>query len=223
VQDDSGAIVVVPQGNETAVRRGEEVPDWARQLQAHQAVDFAHGWLLAVDRGEFGGGLWWASGAGEERKRLLPFNVIELRRTSDGLVLAFAGLAHLDVDQGEIYRLSDTEGRIEVDALGSLDGAPRLTVEEGGAFLAVTDQGVWLVRADAAPSRLLQVDLSRLAPTSVVRTSHGVIYIGLAAFVLRLLPTESGFESEWLLPAACSRLVLKPSGCVCTPSLQVAP
>ena len=35
VIDDDRAIVVVPQRSETSARRGNEVPDFARQLQAH--------------------------------------------------------------------------------------------------------------------------------------------------------------------------------------------
>ncbi|MCU0280082.1 MAG: hypothetical protein MUE31_14485 [Candidatus Nanopelagicales bacterium] len=194
-------------------------PEWVERLNARRALKLAGGWLLAIDRGEFGGGgLWWASAEDDQKRRVLPFNISELRLSTGGDALAFAGTAHFDVDAGWVYQLNVNGRQVDVRLLGSLDGRACVADRDDTGFLAVTNHGVWSVRADAEPRRLAAVDLMWLLPNSIARAPDGAIYVGMNAFVLRLRASGDLYEPEWLLPVACRDGAVGGDPCRCSTS-----
>jgi hypothetical protein len=80
----------------------------------------ADGWLVGLDVGEFGGGLWWFSSDGKANKKLSAENIVGFAKTSTG-VLAFTGLAHLGFDNGKVLKVvGDTEANRKIETLVDL-------------------------------------------------------------------------------------------------------
>jgi hypothetical protein len=194
----------------------EALPSWVEGLGAQHALDLIDGWLVGKDGGEWGGRLWWVPPNGKQEV-LVKSNVVSLQRLSERSALAFTGVAHMWTDVGDVHRVTIENGAARVDLLGRLDGLAEAVGERGEDFLAATNSGVWLVSRTRAPVRLAAVDLALLIPRSIVEAADGAVYVGLNAFVLRLVPSASGFEAEWMLPPGCERIGLRDGSCVCTP------
>lgn len=175
--------------------------------QAHGNVvnkPFAGGHLHAENRGEFGGGLWWIPESEPSRQQLLREPVVSIEEEEDGSLLVFTGILHMDVDQGRVYRLRSTPAPLSPVLLGSLDGFPLAVGRDARSLLAVTTRSVWSVGGNEPMNQLAVVDLRRLGATSVLRSVDGSLYVGLTAFVLRLVPHAGGMHPEWLVPQHCA-------------------
>ena len=64
------------------------------QWPATKCDAYAHGWVLAYDGGEWGGGLWLTNDDGSLTKRIVSDNVRAVVPI-DGGILVLSGLAHL--------------------------------------------------------------------------------------------------------------------------------
>lgn len=75
------------------------------------------GWLVGLDVGEFGGGLWWFSCDGKLNRKLAYEGVKGFAKTSSG-VIAVTGLAHLGIDEGKILHIGNgIEGNRKIKTL----------------------------------------------------------------------------------------------------------
>lgn len=212
-KDDTVAVTRWREGTEP--QNAEGILSWVKRIGAQHALDLLDGWLVGKDGGEFGGRLWWIHPDGK-KEVLLRSNVVWLLRLSERSALAFTGTLHGSTDVGRVQRVTIENGAARVELLGPLDGLALAVGEHGDDFLAATNSGIWLVRRTRAPLRLAAVDLGLLIPNSVLRAADGTIYVGLSALVLRLVPSEGGFDAEWMLPLGCEGLGVKAGVCVCT-------
>ena len=175
---------------------------------------FDDGWMVGLDRGEWGGNLNWIDSEGN-RTVLLDTNVTSLVRNGTE-VFVLSGLSHLSHSSGGIYLAARRGREWSIRRLVELDEAARaasLTLD--GRLLAVTMKGI-LIQDGESFRRLMAVDYGRLAPNSVVGTRDGAIYVGLRMFVARLVPDGSGFIHEWLLPSTCPKgLEFREMVCSC--------
>lgn len=83
---------------------------------------FADGWLVGIDGGEWGGGLFYVQ-QGQPPKELVRENVVALVPTSRG-VQALFGLAHLTFDYGRYRMISFAEDGPTVGAAYPLPSSP---------------------------------------------------------------------------------------------------
>ena len=174
------------------------------------------GWLVGMDVGEFGGGLWWFSADGQRSKKLSNENVVGFADTSRG-VLVFVGLAHLGLDDGKVLRINDSVGVTKkLEALVDLRSAPvAFAIESPDAVLVLTTTGLVRVRTFGNVDHLLKTDYELLYPTSLTLASSGVVYIGMRHFVTRLTPTGGTYKEEWFVPADCAKFTIRDTDCVC--------
>lgn len=167
---------------------------------------FAGGWAVGFDAGEFGGGLWWFSGDGQQRWRLSEENVIGFVPSTHGL-LVLDGISHLDLSHGRVLLLSaSAEGPPTIRILAELPGAPyAFESTHPDTVIVGTDGGVFRVETSEAVIALSQSkDLPY--PNSLVVGPSGVIYVGMMHFVLMLTPHEGAYKETWLGPKACPTL-----------------
>ena len=174
------------------------------------------GWLVGLDAGEFGGGLWWFSSDGASSKRLADLNVVGFAESSKG-VLALAGLAHMGSDAGKVLRVTEgAAGNRKVEALADLGAAPStFAMESPDSLLIVTTRGLVRVRTSGAMEQLLPVDYSLLYPNSMTLSPSGVIHVGMRHFITRLTPTGESYKEEWFVPTGCSSFGIRNYDCVC--------
>src|SRR5262249_14318467 len=93
------------------------------QAGLRSATHYGHGWLLAYDGGEWGGGLWITNDDGSLTKRIVSDNVRAVVPVYGG-ILVLSGLAHLTMDFGNAFIFSDPDSlNITLQHSVHLDGA----------------------------------------------------------------------------------------------------
>jgi len=184
------------------------------------ATNYGHGWLLAYDGGEFGGGLWLSNEEGSVTKQILKDNIKAIVPI-DGGVLVLSGLAHMSMDFGNAFLFSDPDGlNITLQRSVRLDGAPSAyTKEADGSVLFVTTNGLRKITKSGELLRLTDFPkwTNMQYPNSMVVGTDGAIFIGMRMFVLRLSATPTGFNEDWLLPNTCRKFEVRQLDCVCKP------
>jgi len=179
------------------------------------------GWLVGFDGGGrgSGGGLWWTSGNGREKKQITDEDVLAIVPRGDQL-LVLTGLAHLAIDEGKVYSYQPT-----IEAAGSLvhvvdlGSAPiAALVDKNGTTLIATHKSIIALDSSNKMRVLLQNnDMSLLYPHSIVESSDGNIFVGMRFFILQLKPGAGGdYTPEWYVHERCAEYAVKESRCVCT-------
>jgi hypothetical protein len=189
-----------------AVRAGEE----------RHVIRVSDGWLIGINLGEFGGGLWWFDSGGKRSKKLSNDNVVGFASTSNG-VLVLAGLAHLSLDEGKVLRVTEgANGNRKVEPLVDLGSAPdTFAMESTGAMLVLTRAGLVRVNTTGKTEQLMKTNYQLLYPNSMTLSGSGVISIGMRHFVTRLTPTGSTYQEEWFVPVDCPTFAVRDLDCVC--------
>jgi hypothetical protein len=186
-------------------------------MRGHKTlVKFADSWLLGIDGGEFGGGLWVSSLDGSETRQVWDKDVKSIIPVRDK-ILVLSGLAHMIFDSGDALVLSQPHGlEVNVERRINLDGEPRAyTMDAGGSVLIVTTRSLSRITEAWQLERLLFLpDFMRLQyANSIIQEPDGTIYIGMRMLVLRLLPPE--YKEEWLLPDECRKVYVSGTDCTC--------
>jgi hypothetical protein len=184
-------------------------------LGSRYVVEVKDGWIVALDRGEFGGGIWWVSKDGSRYQTLGHANVAELVKTKVG-VLAATGLDHGINGHGEVLLIKqNARGRWRAKHFASIGAsAYAATLTPDGYVLVVTRTS--LVRVDLdGRTRVLhqgkwdaffdtgQQTSSFFYPNSMAVTPNGDVFIGMRAVVVHLTPQARGYSEEWLVPSTC--------------------
>lgn len=176
----------------------------------------ADGWLVGLDVGEFGGGLWWFSSDGKANKKLSAENIVGFAKTSTG-VFALAGLAHLGFDNGKVLKIvGDAEANRKIETLVDLGSAPRTFASKSPeSLLVLTTNSFVRVKTSGTIEKLFSTKYEQLYPNSMVILPSGIVYIGMRHFVTRLTPTNEGYKEEWLVPSGCTQFKERDFDCVC--------
>lgn len=179
-------------------------------------VQVDDGWLVGLDVGEFGGGLWWFSSDGKSSKKLSEDRIKGFAKTSTG-VFAVTGLAHLSFNDGKILQIGNgTAGNRKIQTLAQLGSAPKAFVTETpDALLVLTTRGLVRVKTSGITEQLLATKYQQLYPNSMILLSSGVIYVGMRHFMTRLTPAENGYKEEWFVPDNCTQFKERDYDCVC--------
>lgn len=159
------------------------------------------GWIVAYNRGEFGGALYWFSKDGKARKKISDHQVNEFLLEGTR-IFAVQGLAHLGLSEGSIIEVKKVGGEWKAEDMiplpGSGDAIARVA---DGDYVVVTDDA--LLRFDAKNKNLVRL-VSKgdwLYPNSVAVSKAGMVYIGMRQFVVRCKLGKGEQRVEWLVPA----------------------
>jgi hypothetical protein len=207
-----------------------EAPNTFRGLRAVEQV--SDGYLAGFARGEFGGGLYWFSGAGDKHLKIsapsaswFPENVLGIGKEGRAFYV-FQGLAHLMTEQGRVLKVQQESGRgWGATVLVDLGAAPAAVIEElPGTWLVATSRGLTRVTSRGTAERIWeQKKVGQLYPSSIARTTDGVVYIGMRAWVVRLAALNAGRAAvELLTPASCATFVAGDP-CRCQPAKPARP
>jgi hypothetical protein len=205
-------------------REGED-----RQGSRHVAR-VQDGWLIGFDAGEFGGGLWWYSQDGRESRRIrpkpsLPTNPDDVFHAENilglplvgGERLVLMGLDHLSGRSGRVFRAVVTPEGWDLAPVAVLDAEPDVWLVDGSRLLFLTESGLWVSDGSEA-RRVHPVDLGAFAPTSMVRSADGALYVGMRYYVLRLAEQHDGtWQESWFVPASCQKMQFRVYQCECLP------
>lgn len=169
-------------------------------------------WLLGLDGGEWGGGLWWVSPDGKQG-RLLDQNVRTILETEmDPLVLV--GLNHENQKYGEVFRVGSGNTGLMVSSIAKLKSAPKvamLTPEK--RVLMISDNSLIQMTLDGKMRKMVELPL--FYPNSMAQDDDGSIWIGGRHFVVRVICEKGIARAEWYVPSNCLGFEMKEGRCIC--------
>lgn len=187
-------------------------PKWTRARR--HLLKFDGGWLVGIDAGEWGGGLWITNEDGTQSRKIIMDNVRGIVTTSRG-ILVLSGLAHMSFDFGNVLMLSAPHNmqvsfEWEAQLLGAPDAFVRLADE---SLLVDVRHGIWKIAPSGEMENVSWLKSLRgyfARANSIAVTPDGTIYLGGRAIVVRLRP---GQGEDWLIPDRC----LSQNLCSCKP------
>ncbi|MGH9713717.1 MAG: hypothetical protein ACRD5M_10520 [Candidatus Acidiferrales bacterium] len=205
-------------------------PEWSRGRR--HSLKFEGGWLIGIDAGEWGGGLWITNEDGSASRIIVEDDVSGIVPTAQG-IFVLSGLAHSGFDFGNVLMLSHPHDmQVTLEWTASLVSAPQAYVKLADDSVLVIDRfGAWQITSSGGLKRLFYLKPVRgfypLA-NSIVKTANGTIYVGMRTFVLRFLPggvgqtgTKSEYTEDFLLPDTCRKFKMdwnrNRMQCTCTP------
>jgi hypothetical protein len=177
---------------------------------------------VAVNKGEFGGSVWWFDLKGGSRRNLgdaraIGFLDIELpgRRVVKGLV---EGLAHMGDDKGSLALVErDETGALSMTRLHDLPSAPQVVgAPSAKGSIVVTGTSVIAIDRGGAIKTIASLDLRALYPRSVAESPSGLIYIGMLRYYIQVDPRVSPARVTWFTDSACRKFrAVRPASCEC--------
>jgi hypothetical protein len=193
--------------------------DHCRPDKTKLVAPVANGSIVAHNNGELGASLFWVSRNGSVRRLLGNPHVNALITTKQG-VFAATGLDHLLDGSGQLLLISrDPRGEWRTTPFADVGAvAYAATAAPDGSILVVTR--TQLVKV--APSGEVTVlhtgrwdqpfamrddigTMSAFAPSSIVLSAGGAIYIGMTGVVVVLTPSAAGgYREQWLAPRSCT-------------------
>jgi hypothetical protein len=163
------------------------------------------GTLIGTNKGEYAGNLSLVGTNGTPIRPLLAENVLQLLPVKAG-ALVFTGLLHLSVENGAVWLFYKSHsGDWSIRKLADLDGTPRAVYENNGSVLVVTGHGISRVDQSLGVKEIASLPFAQTLPNSVAEDAQGRIYVGMNAFVVRFVPTDTGYVSEWFTKPGCLR------------------
>ncbi|UIR54782.1 hypothetical protein LZQ00_10890 [Sphingobacterium sp. SRCM116780] len=158
-----------------------------------------NGFLISVNRGEWGGELYWFSKNGKKNYHVDAGNYIQfITRSNDILVLE--GLAHLGTSDGRIMQLIKKEDIWTAQKYLELPFAPQTAcLDKEDNILIVTTKNIVSVDKNKQIKSIVSFDLWEDHSTSSSIIMHNnILYVGMLFGVYKYA-LDTG-KSEWLTP-----------------------
>lgn len=163
-----------------------------------QTVD---GTLVGEDRGEWGGSLTLLDAKGEPPREILDKNVLQMLQVPSGILVITGNLPE---NEGSVWLYSNRNGQgWTIEQKAELTRYPRVIGRSKEGILLVNGDSVDLVDDVFRVRRVAVLPLLQVQPNSVVEDGSGAIYIGMQAFVIRLVPSHLGYTHEWFAGSGC--------------------
>jgi len=183
-----------------------------------RVLEVEDGWIVALDVGEFGAGLWWIAKDGRRQKKLGEPHVVALIRTKVG-VFAATGIDHGFPGRGEVLLIKKWRGgdwRVKHFAFVG-DSAKTAVISQDGGILVVTRTSLVHVSLRGDTKILHRGKWSEFfdtghgtfttwRPGAVAVESSGDILLGMNGAIVRLMPRDQGYREDWLMPSVCRDL-----------------
>ena len=161
----------------------------------------ADGTLVGTDNGEWGGSLSLLDAKGNPPRQILDKNVLQIFQVKSAFWVITGGL---DANEGSVWLYSNMNGRgWTIEKRTQLNMYPVVVQKGKGGILLVGNDGVYRVDDFFRVRQLADLPLLGLGPNSVAEDDRGAIYIGMNAFVVRLVPDHTGYAHEWFVGDGC--------------------
>jgi hypothetical protein len=206
-------------------------PQWVR-AQRH-VLKFDGGWLVGIDGGEWGGGLWITNESGSQSKLLIRENVKGIVTTTYG-ILVFSGLGHMLGNFGDVVVLSDPHNmRVNLEWSAHLDWEPvAFAKQPDDSVLFATRYEVARISPPREPEHTEKMEELfflkpyrgyTFSPNSIAKAPDGSIYLGSRGLVVRIPPEDTDVghstvsKEQFLSPDDCRLPAARQDQCVCGP------
>lgn len=197
--EDSGCIWRVNQrpGDVSISRVSTRIYDHHVELR----METPSGILIGEDRGEWGGSLSLLDAKGAPPKKILDKNVLRILQEKSAFLVITGSLP---ANEGSVWLYSNVGSRgWLIEKKTDLHGYPNVIQKSNDGILLVDGDGVYLLNDAFKVRQLADLPLMQTHPNSIAEDSSGAIYVGMEAFVVRLVPDHSGYTHEWFAGEGC--------------------
>ncbi len=190
VQSDRDRIAV-QRGSKRSFQRPKEL-----------RVQFAGGTLVGEDRGEWGGSLSVLEGSSQSPREILSKNVLQVFPMRGGIVVI---TGDLPANEGSIWFYSNAEGHgWSIQKKLDLHGYPKIAGNSGDRILLAYGDSVSILEG-FNERQIAVLPLPDLQPNSIAQDAKGNIYLGMNAFVVRLVSDRESYSQQWFTQRGCLR------------------
>jgi hypothetical protein len=161
----------------------------------------ADGYLVGLNKGEFGGGLYFIKPDGLDGYEMAGYLNIHNIFEYNSKYFAIEGLAHLGGQRGQIIEIFKEDTVWKYKSLTSLMEAPKLITDYKNEKVIVTSQYVLKFGNDFKVSEILKSPIywGMLYPSSILIEKND-LYLAMRQGVLKIKQFNSTPEYEWYIP-----------------------
>jgi len=166
-------------------------------IRAVKKVD--DGYIIGLNHGEFGGGLWFLSLDGKSTYEIKPSMRIHQFFKFNEKLYVIEGLAHLGINYGNLLELK--KDRVwHVSELVRLPDAPEFIIPEKNTILVLTSEHLMRLDENENLVEILKAPFNwgMLYPSSAVIESND-IYIAMRHGILKISEYGSNPHYEWYI------------------------
>ena len=173
-----------------------------KQLKANRFVKRTpDGYLVGLDKGEFGGGLYFVKPDGLDSYQITDYLNIRSIFEYEGRYFALEGLAHLGIQEGQIIEIIREDAIWKYKSLTRLIDAPALIADYKDGKVIVTSQYILKFGGDLKVTQILKSPFywGMLYPSSLLIDNND-LYLAMRQGVLKITSFDSKPEYIWYTP-----------------------
>jgi hypothetical protein len=161
----------------------------------------ADGFLVGLNKGEFGGGLYFIENDGLAGYEIANFLNIQSIFEYDSKYFSIEGLAHLGGQRGQIIEIFKEDKLWKHKTITRLVEAPALIADYNKEKIIVTSQYILKFGPDIKVTEILKSPLywGMLYPSSIIVDKNDV-YLAMRKGVLKIKAFDTLPEYEWYVP-----------------------
>ena len=175
-----------------------------RNLQRPDEVQlqFAGGTLIGENRGEWGGSLYVLEDRSRMPLKILSQNILRMfPMQADVAVIT----GDLESNKGSAWLYSNEEGHgWSIQKKADLHGFPIVAGINGDRILFAYGDTV-SVMENFNERQVAALPILNIRPNSIAQDAKGDIYVGVNAFVVRLVSDRNGYKQQWFTQRDCLR------------------
>jgi hypothetical protein len=166
-------------------------------------VQTPNGTLVGTDRGEWGGALTLSKGKEYPPEKILDGDVLQIIPTRKGFLIVTGSLPS---NEGALWLYSKSINREwTIEKKVDLHGYPLAAYETTSGIWLATGDSIYLLDDKFEVQNHNDMPWLQLHPNSIAVENSGAVYVGMQAFVVRLIPTGTGYRQEWFVGDGCLR------------------
>jgi hypothetical protein len=165
-------------------------------------VQFSGGTLVGVNRGEWGGSLYVLEDRSRIPQKILGQNILRMFPIQDKVAVI---TGDLESNKGSAWLYSNEEGHgWSIRKKADLHGFPIAAGISGDRILFAYGDAV-SVMENFNERQVAALPLLDIRPNSIAQDAKGDIYLGVNAFVVRLVSDRNGYTQQWFTQRECLR------------------
>lgn len=159
------------------------------------------GYLVGLDKGEFGGGLYFIKSDGLDGYEMAGYLNIRNIFDYNNKYFAIEGLAHLGGQRGQIIEIFKKDTVWKYKSLTSLIEAPAIITDYNNEKIIVTSQYILKFGKDFKVIEILKSPFywGMLYPSSIL-VDNNDLYLAMRQGVLKIKSFDHSPEYEWYIP-----------------------
>lgn len=166
-----------------------------------QGLRVRDGWLLNVDIGEWGGGIYLIDPNGNGYRQITERNTPIMEKMPQG-IFAIESLSHLMFWYADLVEVRREKKGWTTRRITDLHVSPYNVIRSGNGFIYSTNEFISALETDGSQREIFR-PLYTHSFSSMVRLPSGPIWLGDPDGLLRLTPKPNGeYDAQWYLPEA---------------------